>query len=106
MSVYDDQSITLGDDGITIKSYVRPGRSRHIRYEDLAGASLVTLRFGTGRYRLVGYSPGRPRHFFHWDPHRSSKTQAVSLDVGRWRRIAITPDDPVQVHALIEARTG
>jgi hypothetical protein len=35
-----------------------------------------------------------------------SKTQAVGLDVGRWRRIDITPDDPVRVHALISERIG
>lgn len=83
MATYDDDAISLDDSGITIKHYHLPGRTRHIPYNDIMRAELVALRFCTGRRRLVGFSPGRPRHFFHWDRERSAKTHGVSLDVGR-----------------------
>ena len=104
MAAYEDETVSLGDTGITIKHYFWPGRRRHIAYGDVVGAESISLRFGTGRYRLVGFSPGRPRHFFHWDRNRSAKSRGVSLDLGRWRRLAITPDDPDRVLALIRNR--
>ena len=104
MSRYDDATITLDDDGITIHHHARPGRSRRISWADIRNAELIPLRFGTGRYRLVGYSFGRPRHFFHWDRSRTAKRDGISLDTGGWRRLAITPDDPHRVLALIRER--
>ena len=106
MTLYEDETIRLGPSGITIKHYHRPRRERHIPYGDIKGAEIISLRFGTGRYRLVGFSPGRPRHFFHWDGRRPGKRQGVSLDLGRWRRIGLTPDEPGVVLDLVLGRTG
>jgi hypothetical protein len=106
LATYDDGAVSLDDSGITIKHYHLPGRTRNIPYDDIVRAEPIALRFGTGRYRLVGFSPGRPRHFFHWDGERSAKTRGVSLDVGRWRRLAITPDDPDAVLDHIRSKIG
>lgn len=105
METYKDDVVTLDDTGITVKNYYLPGRSRQIRYEDIVRADLIPLGFGTGRHQLVGIGPLRPRLFFHWDRKRSAKSQALSLDLGNALRLAITPDEPDQVLALIRSRT-
>lgn len=106
MIMYEDDAVVLDDSGVTIKHYHRPGRPRHISYADVMSAELISLGFATGRYQLIGFSPGRPRHFFHWDHKRSTKRRGVSLDIGRWRRLAITPDDPDVVIGFIQDRSG
>ena len=105
--LYEDPVVALDDDGITIKSYGRPGSERHISYSDIRDISRIRLGIGTGRWRLVGISPGRPFHFFHWDPNRASKSHGLSLSLGRRRRrTAITPEDPGRVLALVSERIG
>lgn len=106
MASYEDDAIALNETGITIKHYYLPGRPRHITYEEIVRAGLISLGFATGRYQLIGFSPGRLRHFFHWDRRRSTKRRGVSLDIGRWRRLAITPDDPEGVIGMIQGRIG
>ena len=106
MKLYDDSVVALDEAGITIKSYGRPGSHRNISYSEVRDVSLISLRIGTGRWRLVGISPGRPFHFFHWDSHRASKSHGLSLDLGRRRKTAITPEDPDRMLALIAERIG
>ena len=43
MATYDDNVVTLGDTGITIKNYYLPGRARHIPYGDIVKAELIQL---------------------------------------------------------------
>ena len=105
MNTYDDDVMTLDDAGITIKNYNFPDRPRHIHYRDISHAELISLSFGTGKHQLVGIGPLRPRHFFHWDRKRKTKSHAVSLDLGHWLRVAITPDDAERVFALIRSKT-
>lgn len=104
MTAYEDDVVTLDDSGLTIRHHHRPGRSRFIPYTAIVRAEPIELRFGTGRFRLVGVSPGRPRHFFHWERGRSAKRQGVSIDTGGWWRQAITPDRPDDVLDLIRDR--
>ena len=103
MNVYEDDVVALDERGITIKSYALAGNARQIPYESIRDARGIRLGFGTGRHRLVGYSPGRPRHFFHWDPHRFHKSVGISLDLGGWRRVAITPNQPTVVLHLLRS---
>ncbi len=106
MAIYDDDVVTLDEIGITVKNYYLPGRPRVIRYDDIVAVELAPLGFGTGRHQLVGIGPLRPRTFFHWDRKRSAKSQALSLDLGNWLRIAVMPAEPEQVLALIRGRTN
>lgn len=104
MATYDDDVVTLDDTGLTVKNYFLPGRSRRIRYDDIIHAELIQLGFGTGRHQLVGIGPLRPRLFFHWDRKRSAKSEGLSLDLGHWLRLAITPDDPDHVLTVLAAQ--
>ena len=106
MKLYDDDVVSLDDEGITIKHYTNRRRLRHIPYSAVEQLDRIDLRLWTGKYRLVGISPGRPFHFFPWDPHRASKTEALAIDLGRRMRIAISPDNTDAVQQLIEERIG
>lgn len=104
MATYEDDVVTLDETGITIESYYLPGRPRRIRYEGIVGVESIPLGFGTGRHQLVGIGPLRPRTFFHWDRKRSTKSHGLSLDLGGRLRLAITPEDPDEVIALLRSR--
>lgn len=106
MAIHDDDVLTLDSTGITVKNYFLPGRSRHIRYDDIVTAELIPLSFGTGRHQLVGIGPLRTRLFFHWDRKRAGKSHGVSLDLGRRLRVVVTPDDPGEVLAQLNGRIG
>ncbi len=106
MPRYDDEVVTLDESGITVKNHYLPGRPRHIRYDEIVDVELIALGFATGRHQLVGIGPLRPRLFFHWDRKRSRKSHGLSVDVGNRLRLAITPDDPDQVLALLAGRTS
>lgn len=101
MQSYDDDAVTLDEIGITVKNYYLPGRPRLIRYDDIVAVELISLGFGNGRRQLVGVGPLRPRTFFHWDRKRSGTARALSLDLGRWLRVAITPEEPEEVFAIV-----
>jgi hypothetical protein len=73
---------------------------------DVAGARSATvfpLTATGGRYRLVGLDLRRPRTWFHWDPQRHTKTAGIQLDLGRFFKIGITPDDADQLLADLQA---
>ena len=102
MNLYEDSAILLNEEGVTITNYRYPGHRRHIPYTSIRHHQLFELGPLTGRYRLVGLGFRRPRHFFHWDRARSSKTHALALDTGRRIHPVISPDDPVRVMQLLD----
>ena len=106
MTHHEDDAILLDDDGVTIKSYRRPGDARRIEYRSIRNFEVFQMGFWTGRYRLVGISFGRPRNWFHWDRNRGSKRTAISLDVGGWIRPTIVPQDPKAVEEILRGAVG
>ena len=100
---YEDSVIAVSDDTLTVKHYGRPGSPRFIPLDEIHAVEPIRLGFWTGRARLVGFGPGRPFHFFHWDRHRASKRIALSIDLGRRMKLAVTPDDPQRVLELLAA---
>ena len=102
MNISDDDAVSLDEHGITIKNYLYPGHRRFIAYETIRSAALIELGPWSGRHRLVGIGFRRPRHFFHWDRNRSTKTSAIELDTGRRIWTVITPTDPEAVLKAVE----
>ena len=103
---YDDGRLRIDPRGVTIRPPVarkarRTAHAKCLAYDRIRAARLISLGVGSGQLRLVGVSPLRPRVWFHWDPHRRSKKAGIELDVGRWMRLGITPDDPVRALELI-----
>jgi hypothetical protein len=102
---YQDRSLLVDDDGITITSYFWPGHHRHIPFSSIVAVEEIPLGTFSGRYRLVGFELRRLRDFFPWDSHRSATSRAFALDVGGRVRPVISPEDHEQVLELITERT-
>lgn len=99
-----DAVVTLDESGLTVRDYYLPRRPRHVRYDEIVHAEVIDLGFWTGRHQLVGIGPFRPRLFFPWDRRRAGKSQAVVIDLGKWLRIAVTPEDPDRLLATLRER--
>ncbi|MGI9595054.1 MAG: hypothetical protein ACR2QK_02775 [Acidimicrobiales bacterium] len=105
-NLYQDRNLVLDEDGITITSYRFPGDRRHIPYASIREHTLVRIGPLSGQHRLVGIGFRRPRHFFHWDRSRSTKTRSVAVNVGRLIRLVLSPDDPERFSDILDRRTG
>jgi len=97
MMIYEDETVSLDEQGITIKNYLYPGNRRLIPYDTIRFTEVIELGSLSGRHRLVGIGFRRPRYFFHWDRSRAAKAHAIALDTGRTLRTVISPsaNDPV-----------
>jgi hypothetical protein len=91
---YEDSTISINNDGITIKRYGVLGSHRSIEFDTIM--TVTEKRLGSlGRWRLVGVGPGGgSRNWYGWDGNRKSKETAFSIDVGRFWRPTVTPDNP------------
>lgn len=98
---YEDATVSVDDDGITIKRYGAFGSQRTIKFDDIA--TVTTSRLGSvGKWRLVGVGPGGGgRNWYGWDGGRRSKETAYSFDVDRFWRPTITPEDPESFRAAL-----
>ncbi len=94
MARYEDEAILLDEDAITIKSYRWPGDAKRIEYSSIRNVERFEMRLWSGRFRLVGISFGRPRNWFAWGRTHNNKRIAISLDVGKWIRPTVVPEDP------------
>ena len=106
MTQYEDTSITLDEDGVTIKNYRRPGDTKRIAYQTIRSFEPFEMGFWSGRHRLVGIGFGRPRNWFQWDRDRKNKLTAISIDVGKRILPTVTPDDPDAVARILRESVG
>ena len=105
-NTYEDDVVVVDDTGLTIKRYGVTGSSRRIEFDDINSVEAFEMGRLSGKWRLVGIGPGRPRNWFSWDRDRGHKRQALSIDVGKWIKPALTPDDVVSVEGLIRSGTA
>lgn len=108
MSQYDDGRIACTDDEICIRGYYFPifrWGAKHIPYAKLRKVRRVRLGTMRGRGRIWGTA--NPRYWANFDAGRPGKQFGFVLDVGRFVRPFITPDDPdaaasaIGVHSAI-----
>jgi hypothetical protein len=91
---YEDTTVSVDGDGITIKRYGMLGSPRTMSFDAITTVTAKSLG-SFGRWRLVGSGPGGgSRNWYGWDRDRQTKEKAYSLDVGRFWRPTVTPDDP------------
>lgn len=102
MNLYQDDGMFLDEDAITITNYFYPGYRRRIPYAAISDYHVIELGPFSGRHRLVGLGFRRPRHFFHWDRTRSTKTHSLALDTGRFIHPVISPDELDRVVELLD----
>lgn len=91
---YSDKTVFVDGDGITLKRYGIFGSRRSLRFDDIT--KVTASRLGSiGKWRLVGAGPGGgTRNWYGWDNARRSKNMAYAIDVNRFWRPTVTPDDP------------
>ena len=103
-SRYRDRWIACSSDAIAIRGYYFPWGTKHIAYKKIRSARRVEIGTLNGKARIWGTS--NPRYWASLDPQRPRKSVALLLDVGRYVRPFITPDDPDAVAALISECAG
>ena len=98
-SQYRDRWIACSSDVIAIRGYYFPWGTKHIAYKRIRSVRRVEIGAFNGRARIWGTA--NPRYWASLDPQRPKKSVGLLLDVGRYVRPFITPDDPDAVAALI-----
>ncbi len=97
-ALYEDAGLVLDEDGITIRRYYfLLSVPKRVAYNKIRGIRAKPMSWKKGlnpRYRL-------PR-----DVHRATKQTLLILELGRWVKPCITPDDPTRVIALLKTRVG
>ncbi len=101
--LYRDRWIECTTDALIIHGYYFPfGNRKVIPYDRIRGLQEITMGPATGQWRIWG--SGDFRHYMNLDPGRTRKTRALILDMGRFVRPVISPDNVDQVKAIIEER--
>ena len=101
--LYEDETIRLDEDGLSIKRYYFPaGRPKRITFDEIKSVDVRPSGFAT-RWRLWGST--NLVNWFPLDMRRPKKAQLVELDLGKRVKPSITPDDANQIAALISARS-
>jgi hypothetical protein len=101
-SQYRDRWIECLPDRIDVRGYYFPWGTKTIAYSSIRSARRVDLTAFSGKWRIWGTS--NPRYWASLDPQRPTKTVGLIIDVGRFVRPFITPDDPDAVEAIIRER--
>jgi hypothetical protein len=100
--LYADKRIEVTDEGLRIHGYYAPWGTKSVRYGDIHAVRRYPLSWLTGRGRIWGSSG--LHSWANWDPARPRKHIGFSLDLGRFVRPLITPDDPEAVDLLLRSK--
>ena len=91
-SRYRDRWIDCSPDRIRIRGYYFPWGTKRIPCSSVRSVRRVDIGAFTGKGRIWGTA--NPRYWASLDPQRRNKRVGLILDVGRFVRPFITPDDP------------
>lgn len=97
--VYEDRSIGVTDDTLTIKGYYFPGSTKRVALSSVQRVERVPTGATRGRGRIWGTA--NPGYWANWDPKRTGKTFAFLVDVGKAVKPFVTPDDPDAFEAAL-----
>jgi hypothetical protein len=89
---YQDGSIGIDADHLSIRGYYFPGTVKRIPLAALRSVQRVPMRQLRGRGRIWGTS--NPRYWANFDPRRPAKMVAFVVDAGKAVKPFVTPDDP------------
>jgi hypothetical protein len=102
-SEYRDRWIECTADAMRIRGYYFPWGTKRIPYGSIRSVRRVGIGSFTGKGRVWGSA--NPRYWAHLDPRRPEKKVGLILDLGRFVRPFITPDDTDAVEAAIRAHS-
>jgi hypothetical protein len=103
-SDYRDRWIACTPNAIEIRGYYLPWGTKRIRYSSIRSVRRVRMGAFTGKGRIWGTA--NPRYWASLDPRRPRKDVALVLDLGRFVRPVVTPDDPDAVETAIREHGG
>jgi len=87
---YQDGSIGVTDDSLTIKGYYFPGTVKRVPLSAIRSVRRVDMSAFRGRGRIWGTA--NPRYWANFDPGRPRKTVAFLVDTGKTVKPFVTPD--------------
>jgi hypothetical protein len=100
--LYKDNSISITDQDITIRTYYFPsGQSKVIAWRDIKSISVQPLTLTNGKYRMWGM--GLRPYWFNSD-WRANKRFMFVINTGHFIKAAMTPDDFEAAKKAIETK--
>jgi hypothetical protein len=101
--LYDDGSLLLNEDGVTIRRYYFPlAWPKRIRYTAIRDVDARPLDWCSGKGR--GWGTAHPGYWLPLDVRRWRKPTLLVLDVGQRVKPCVSPDDPQRVIELLHER--
>ncbi|MFJ6789167.1 PH domain-containing protein [Streptomyces angustmyceticus] len=100
--LYRDRWIECTPEALRIRGYYFPWGTKTVRYDAVRAVRRVEIGVFGGRARIWGTA--HPRYWASLDPGRFAKRDALILDLGRFVRPFVTPDDAAAVEAVLRER--
>lgn len=104
LATYQDRWIECTGDEVRIHGYYFPWGTKHVPYTSIRKVRRLDMGLLTGRTRIWGTA--NPRYWASLDPKRPLKRVAYVLEIAKFVRPFVTPDDPDAFEAAIRAHTG
>jgi hypothetical protein len=102
-ALYDDGKLVLHEHGMTIRHYYFPWAGpKRIPYAKVRNVVVRPMSWRTGRGRLWGTAD--LRYWLPLDLRRPGKHTLLCVDVGRYVKPCVSPDDPNRVIGLLRGR--
>ncbi|HLI53899.1 MAG TPA: hypothetical protein VKU88_06225 [Acidimicrobiales bacterium] len=99
---YQDGSIGVTGDALTIKGYYFPGTVKRVPLAAVRSVRRTDMGALRGRGRIWGTA--NPGYWANFDPKRPRKAVAFLVDAGKAVKPFITPDDPAAFEAALRDR--
>ncbi len=101
--LFREDGIVCDETSIKISRYY-PMASKRIRYSSIKGVQRITLSATRGRARLWGTM--NLRYWANLDMKRTRKSTGLVLDLGKFVKPYITPDDTDALESLLREKAG
>ena len=99
---YQDGSIGVTDDALTIKGYYFPSALKRVPLSAIRSVRRADMSAFRGRGRIWGTT--NPGYWANFDPRRPRKTVAFLIDTGKAVKPFVTPDHPAAFEAALHER--
>ena len=101
MTIYQDDTVSVTEDGLTLHSYRWKGDRKDIPASSIEDVERFEMGMWSGKYRLVGIGFGRPRSWFAFGKSRTNRTTALSIEIGALIKPTFVPDDVDAVESAL-----
>ena len=99
---YQDGSIGVTEDALTIKGYYFPGIAKRVPLAAIRSVRRADMAALHGRGRIWGTA--NPGYWANFDLKRPRKTVAFLVDAGKAVKPFVTPDDPAAFESALRER--